>query len=865
MNIRTLYAAILAVLLAVWACSEEVIEIPQKEQEESASVISGLLSIKFSEEMAAQIASSDLSGMPLTKSSDVNAFFSELGVTSARRIFTEDERFLERQHREGLHLWYELCYDPSRMPATKAAEGLSCFDGIEIAEPVRRIQSGAVNDPYAGNQWHLYQSSGVDLNVQGVWDNYTCGSPEIIVSVVDSGIDIEHEDLGYNAIPGGNGKSYNFCTNSYKINPMSHGSHVAGIIAATRNNGLGIAGIAGGDYKKGLPGVKLLSCQVFDLNSEGKEYGVNSADAIRYGADNGAVISQNSWGYVFDDDGNGVIDSNELEDMKNYTLPSSMKAAIDYFIKYAGCDNDGNQLPNSPMKGGVVIFAAGNDNVAYGWPAMYEEVISVGALASDGSKASYSNYGDWVDISAPGSAIYSTVPGGYANMQGTSMACPMVSGVAALVLSYRGGFGFTNEDLKACLLNGASYSKISTRTIGPMVDALNAVSYGLETAPAPVSEIRLEAVSNNINIDFTVPDKGDGNAAYGVIVYASKNKTSIEALDPRRPGSDIKTVNLVTYDKAVGGSVNTRISELAFETDYYITAVAYNAGPVYSDPCEILGITTGINNPPVVSCDTPSEELRLKTGESVNVLLSVNDPDGHQFSFDYVPGSSAETPMKMDGGMKITINGSKADAGQYCGKLTATDKYGLSTSFELNYTILENQAPQISSEIENVLMFSGDATYEIDLSSYFVDPDGDMLTYNAESGNPGVVAASTSGKILYLTPLKNGLCDISVSALDPRKAVATQSFRIAVRQKGQTVTAYPTQVQGNLYIATGEDDMQTSVKIVSASSGAILLKDEGTSSAFAPMVLDLSNLSPGRYYADINYGSESSTIAFVKL
>ena len=94
MNIRTLYAAIIAVLLAVWACSEEVIEIPQKEQEESASVISGLLSIKFSEEMAAQIASSDLSGMPLTKSSDVNAFFSEtspvyvLDRSSDKYLFT---------------------------------------------------------------------------------------------------------------------------------------------------------------------------------------------------------------------------------------------------------------------------------------------------------------------------------------------------------------------------------------------------------------------------------------------------------------------------------------------------------------------------------------------------------------------------------------------------------------------------------------------------------------------------------------------------------------------------------------------------------------------------------------------------------
>lgn len=865
MNIRTLYAATLAVVIAVSACSEQLIEVPEKEQEESSSVISGLLSVKFSEEMAAQIGSSALSGAPSTKSSDINAFFSALGVTGARRIFTDDERFLERQHREGLHLWYELSYDPKKMPATKAAESLSCFEGIEIAEPVRSIQSGAVNDPYAGSQWHLYQASGVDLNVQGVWDNYTCGSPEIIVSVVDSGIDFTHEDLSYNAIPGGNGKSYNFCTDSYKINPMSHGSHVAGIIAATRNNGIGIAGIAGGDYEAGLPGVKLLSCQIFDLNEEGEEYGVNSADAIRYGADNGAVISQNSWGYVFDANGDGVIDSSELEDMKNFTIPSSEKTAIDYFIKYAGCDNDGNQLPDSPMKGGVVIFAAGNNNVAYGWPGMYEEVISVGALAPDGSKASYSNYGEWVDISAPGSAIYSTVPGGYANMQGTSMACPMVSGVAALILSHRGGYGFTNEDLKACLLNGASYSKISTRTIGPMVDALNSVSYGLEAAPAPVSELKLEAASNNINIDVTVPDKGDGSAAYGVIVYLSKNRSSIENLDPKKPGNDVKTVNLITYDNNVGGSVSAKIGDLSFETDYYVTAVSYNAGPVYAAPCAVQEIATGINNPPIITCDIPVDDLRLKNGETVTVVLTISDPDGHQYTYDYVSGSTAENPMKQDGGVKIIINGSKAEAGQYCGVLTATDKYGMSTSFELKYTILENQAPQVSASIEDILLFSGTATFEMDLSSYFVDPDGDALTFNAESDNSGIVMASTSGKILYLTPLKDGLCEVSVRAYDPRKAEAKQSFKLAVRQKGQTITAYPTQVRENFYIATGEDDTQTSVKVVSASSGAIVLKEEGTSSAFSPMVLDLGNLSPGRYYAEINYGSESSTIAFVKL
>ena len=120
-------------------------------------------------------------------------------------------------------------------------------------------------------------------------------------------------------------------------------------------------------------------------------------------------------------------------------------------------DNSGNQLPNSMMKGGVVIFAAGNDGIENGAPANYAPVIAVGAISKDGTKASYSNYGSWCDIAAPGTDIVSTLPNGqYGNLTGTSMACPHVSGVAALVVSYCGGPGFTNDMLKEKLLKSAN-------------------------------------------------------------------------------------------------------------------------------------------------------------------------------------------------------------------------------------------------------------------------------------------------------------------------------------------------------------------------------------------------------------------------
>ena len=234
------------------------------------------------------------------------------------------------------------------------------------------------------------------------------------------------------------------------------------------------------DAAAGTGGVKVMSCQIFDL------YG-NVPDiyqAIKHGADHGAVILQCSWGFSPDLDGDGFTTDEEIELYRSYTIDDlpEYKAAIDYFIKYAGCDNDGNQLPGSPMKGGVAVFASGNDNFDYDPLVSYGPIIVVGSFGVTGNKASYSNYGDWVDIAAPGGdgkqGIYSTLlydSYGGSDWQGTSMACPHVSGVAALLVSYFGGPGFTAEECRTRILRGAVSSAIpGSRYVGRKLDAYGA-------------------------------------------------------------------------------------------------------------------------------------------------------------------------------------------------------------------------------------------------------------------------------------------------------------------------------------------------------------------------------------------------------
>jgi hypothetical protein len=337
-------------------------------------------------------------------------------------------------------------------PALEALE--NCSEWVEMAEPVYRTEThhmeGApfFNDPWLPNdslfnrQWHYHnigQTGGrpdADIDLPEAW-NIERGHPSVIVSVLDNGIDTLHPDLRPMLSPL---RGYNFFANNNLLVPGNHGNHVAGTIAARTNNNLHVSGIAGGDGENGS-GARLVSCQIFGVpNGSG---GVENA--FVWSAQNGVAISNNSWGYTVAGSYNeSVID------------------AIDFFIENGG----GNVL-----RKGLVIFSAGNSNdYAERWPAVYHKVVGVTATNHRDVKAWYSTFHEMMDIAAPGGELNEfsggplvdngrrgilstiTMPNGATGyQQGTSMAAPHVSGVAALIASHGRG-RLSADDVKSILL-----------------------------------------------------------------------------------------------------------------------------------------------------------------------------------------------------------------------------------------------------------------------------------------------------------------------------------------------------------------------------------------------------------------------------
>ena len=617
--------------------------------------ISGLVSVQFDDETTLKVEEALAGGVSVgTKAPALGGIFAELGVKSMRRVFPYAGKWEERTRRKGLHRFYYLEFD-DELPVTKAATDLGSVKGIVSVSPQFRIETRAFNDPYFSSQWHYVNTRypGADINVQRVWDEFTVGSPNVIVSVVDEGVNMSHEDLQGNLIPcldDGTG-SFNFNNGTPNVVPtQGHGSHVAGIIAAVSNNGKGVAGVAGGDYAAGKSGVKVMSCQIFDL------YG-NQPDlfqAIKHGADNGAVILQCSWGFSPDMDGDGFTTDEEIELYCSYTIDDlpEYKAAIDYFIEYAGCDNDGNQLPDSPMKGGVAIFAAGNDNFNYDPLVSYEPIIAVGAFGATGKKASYSNYGDWLDVAAPGGdgkqGIYSTLLGnsyGGADWQGTSMACPHVSAVAALLVSYFGGPGFTAEECRKRIIRGAVPDFFTdSRYIGRKLDAYGAFTYDMNTKPqSPVlswGESVPESLAHN------------GKARIPIVVndpYRLKVKLSFK--------DNINGVSIeYKYDEG-GYFMLIDAAEMA-PGAYSVTIVGENEDGMKGELTASFRIMDNVA-PQITDAAAEVEQVISAPGESINwdlkSMFSDSEGDPLTFSASVVGGIGVlSAEVQEDGTLKVS-------------------------------------------------------------------------------------------------------------------------------------------------------------------------------------------------------------------
>ena len=519
MHMKNIYRIIFmaAVLLAgLSACSVEEpvtggVNEPEKVSPVGSDVVTGELLVRFDESVSRIL---DEAGL-ITKSAgaadrsgilSVDEILDLVEGYQIERVFPVDVRTEEKARQEGLHLWYVVRFseehsvekvasdlaklgEVSRVEFNRTLKRASQTKAVPLTEAsFKAMRSSAkplkYNDPHLGLQWHMVNNgdlaetkfiAGADVNVEKAWD-LCAGDPSIIVAVLDEGVDFSHPDLKANMWVNegetwrstedndGNGYvgdyyGYNFAAGNGIISTngrydTGHGTHVAGVIAAANDNGIGISSIAGGTPEN--PGVKIMSCQIFSGALAGTV--LDEVRAIKYAADNGAVILQCSWGYIsgaanpydwtpqFSDDDQWK-QSNVLEFM-----------ALDYFVHNAGS-------PDGVIDGGIVVFAAGNEYApASSYPAAYPEFVSVAATAGDYTPAVYTNYGPGTTISAPGGdqdyyfeygegpntgaigCVLSTLPfnvtgsagplAGYGYMEGTSMACPHVSGVVALGLSY---------------------------------------------------------------------------------------------------------------------------------------------------------------------------------------------------------------------------------------------------------------------------------------------------------------------------------------------------------------------------------------------------------------------------------------------
>lgn len=858
-------AALLMAASLVSCVRDELVEsVYEADKNSSADVsdifVPGEAYIYLNEDMTAMVEAAAEAGTLATKSAPMNNALEELGVTHMYRIFPHAGEFEPRTRAEGLHRWYVVKYSAD-IPTTKAQSGLEDVPGIDLFEPVRQIKINDFND-LSADLWGLYNRNkpGIDINVKPVWSNYTVGNPDIIVCVVDNGVDISHEDLSTNCFSEGH---RNFVDQNSIIVADNHGTHVAGTIAAVGNNGKGIAGIAGGDKTAGKGGVSIMSCQIFKTNSDGTSTSGSSASAIKWGADNGAVISQNSWGYQYDADGDGKLSGDEVTNAMNAKVSGPDKDAIDYFIKYAGCDNSGNQLPGSPMKGGVVIFAAGNDAVANGAPASYEPVIAVGSIASNGTRSTFSNYGEWVDICAPGSEIYSTLPDNrYGSMSGTSMACPHVSGVAALVVSHFGGPGFTNEMLKEKLLGSANKSVISQAyRIGGLVDAYGAFVYGNDKVPQSVEDLEASGHGNSIDLTWTVPADEDGKAAYGFMVIYDTDKSKVENATEDNLGN-LKYVT-ATPDAKAGETVLFSITDLEFETTYHVKMFAYSYGRNYSAPTSVLTVATTENNPPVLEVIHDGDYV-LKPSETLSITIDAVEPDGHDMTVTLNAGSSAETlTSNPDGKWRLVIKGNAAPEGTYTAGITATDEFGLIATLEIEYTIRENKAPVKIGDPENLFIKAKGEEITVDMSKYMSDPDGEQLKFEPTVSNNSIVHINVKSNSLIITTLAYGSTDVTVKASDARGESVTISFKILVKDPSNPISVYPNPVTDYVNVSTLDID-DTKIRIVS-QTGKTMFEETVKAGAFEPARIDLSQFAAGVYTMTVSFGGNTYKETIVKI
>lgn len=873
--------------------------------------VPGKVIIEISEELLDELEISKLGELQMRSApSQMKLALNEVKAEKVERLFPIDPRYEGRKRRMGMHLWYIVTVDEhtdmaQAMQVMSGVAGVTHVEYEPVMQPLSdntapaysflsyqdRTDTYPFNDPRLKEQWHYNNVAtisgtkmGADVNLFKAWE-VTTGKPEVVVCVVDGGIDITHEDLKanlwvneaeLNGQPGvdddGNGyvddiHGYNFARGHATLEPDDdyHGTHVAGTVAAVNNNDIGVCGVAGGNGQEGS-GVRLMSGNVFGKgkNTQG---GFNAA--IVYGADNGAVISQNSWG-------------NQMPG----STPQATRKAIDYFIKYAGCDNDGNQLPNSPMKGGVVIVASGNNNSEEHFsPAEYGPAIAVNAMGPDYRKAGYSNYGEWTDITAPGGdqgafgnkgGVLSTLQANtYGFYQGTSMACPHVSGVAALAVSAHGGPGFTAQELEEILMAAVlpvDIDEMNPQYAGKLgagfIDAYAAVTirnqHKAPAAPEMIPEKSKDDEFFSVTIYWNVPtDEDDGAASKYRLYYSEQELTpSNYTKVGHRAGNASGFISGV--GKEAGEEMSFTIKRLKHSTTYYVALVAIDRWGLESSPV-FSQAKTRTNHPPRIT-NLPTEPILLvDVLGSVKQELQVEDAEGHRWSYKLSGDQKGVSASKRgDGTLALTIR-NVLEEGLYTLGVTLTDELDSEQKYEIPFRIIQARNPELQTELPNLILGASNEPLTLDLHKYFKPQEFLTLSFTSTSSDGTIVAPTMSDKgVLTLTAYKPGEAVIGVKATNGYKHTDV-FFNVKVTEDANrdiySIWPLPMKKELNVWLNPGIKQAKVTLR---ALNGRVVMSKNLTPDASGVAKLDVKKLAPGSYQLRIEGGKEPYTQTVLK-
>ena len=587
------------------------------------------------------------------------------------------------------------------LPGQSVEELVRHYNGLDLvdfAEPNYRMQAAAVpNDQFYGVLWGL-----PDINSETAWDTRT-DSSSIIVGVIDSGVEYDHPDLvdnmwtnsdeiaGNGIDDDGNGYVDDFFGYDFDNedpdprDDNGHGTHVAGTIGARGNNSIGVTGVG---WNASLMALKVI----------GTGSNADVARAIDYATDNGAKITNNSYGYAGSNVGGSQTISNAVGRAKD--------AGVLYVV---AAGNSRSTIPASNMDGSF-----------NSWPAelskVHDNVITVAATDSDGSFASYSHWGtESVQIAAPGTQIGSTYTnGGYVYSSGTSMAAPHVAGAAALLWAERPELSYL--DIKDAMLSTAR------------PEHLNLVGDGVLDLGAAMDLIKTSGNQGNapVAVDDTATVAEDSEVSVAVLSNDSD--------------ADGDTLTIESFTQGTNGSVVISGSNLVYTPSANFNgsdsfSYTINDGTGLTDTATVSVTVTAVNDNPVANDDSATTEEDVAV--TINLVANDTDIDGDSLSIESVGTAS---------------NGSVVNNGN--GTVTYTPNAGFFGSDSFTYVVSDGSATDTATvrvtvtEVttsEQVIGYAGtaiDVTHvwkTINLPNDFVNPVVVAGGATRDGGHQGVV------------------------------------------------------------------------------------------------------------------------------